>query len=113
MDIFIDTEFNGFFGELISLGCVSADDIEFYECLACHNPQPWVSQHVMPVLNRQPVSTAVFSAKLCEYLDQFTEIRIIADWPEDLLHFCRLLMPAPGQNNFHGGTYGVFCSVVR
>ncbi len=97
MDIFIDTEFNGFFGELISLACVSANDIEFYECLTCNNPQPWVSHHVIPVLNKPPVSAAILSQRLSQYLGQFTEIRIIADWPEDLLHFCRLLMPAPGR----------------
>ena len=60
---------------VISLACVSADDIVFYECLACNHPQTWMSQHVIPLTNKPPVRADLLSERLSQYLDQFIEIR--------------------------------------
>ena len=92
MNLYIDTEFNGFGGELISMGIVSEEGEEFYECLECNNPVPWVEENVIPVLNKQPVSKIEFRVNLALFLNRFDEINVFADWPEDIVHFCRCLI---------------------
>lgn len=55
MKIYLDTEFNGLGGELISLALVSEDGREWYESL----PLPplldeWVGANVVPLLGDKP-----------------------------------------------------------
>lgn len=98
-EIFIDTEFNGFNGQLISMALVTKDGNEFYSVLDCKNPIEWVKNNVIPVLNQEPeIHYAAFQAKLQEYLMQFDEITLIADWPEDIKHFCQSLILRPGKS---------------
>jgi hypothetical protein len=96
MRIYIDTEFNEFKGELISMALVAEDGNEFYEVLYCANPGSWVAEHVMPILDKKPVSFEIFQAKLQEFLFQYHRIHLIADWPEDIKHFCESLITGPG-----------------
>lgn len=98
MNIFIDCEFNEFKGELISMALVAADGQEFYEVLDCPNPKSWVKANVMPILNKDPVHLDVFHMKLQRFLCQFKSIHIIADWPEDIKHFCEALIIGPGSS---------------
>jgi hypothetical protein len=97
--IYLDTEFNGFQGELISMGLVAEDGSEFYEVLSYEHLSidPWVQQHVIPILNKKPVLKLFFQHMLKVYLAQFSEIVIVADWPEDIQHFCAMLITGPGQ----------------
>ncbi len=53
--IWIDTEFNEFQGPLISMALVAEDGSEFYESIGCDNPGPWVAQHVMPIIGKDPI----------------------------------------------------------
>ena len=107
---YIDTEFNGFCGRLISMAIVSEDlSSEFYEVLnqdTYYNPHaglyldPWVKENVIPYLNKESVSVKEFQYNLEKFLNDNSEdgkIRIIADWPEDLTHFCKMLIIAPGR----------------
>lgn len=109
-NFYIDTEFNGFCGRLISMAIVSEDlTSEFYEVLpedTYYNPSagysydPWVLENVIPHLNKEPVSVKEFQDKLEVFLNENAEnnkIRLIADWPEDLTHFCKMLIVAPGR----------------
>ena len=96
MNLFIDCEFNEFRGKLISMALVSEDGKEFYEVLSCKNPGDWVKENVLPILNKSPVSFDVFQMKLKTFLGQFETIHIIADWPEDIKHFCESLITGPG-----------------
>lgn len=96
MNIYIDCEFNEFRGELISMALVAEDGREFYQVLPCENPGPWVAEHVMPILGRAPVSREAFQAGLCCYLSLFSTVHVIADWPEDIAHFCESLITGPG-----------------
>lgn len=96
MRLFIDCEFNEFKGDLISMALVSEDGKEFYEVVPCDNPGNWVNQHVMPILNQEPVPMEVFQMRLQKFLLQFEEVKIIADWPEDIKHFCESLITGPG-----------------
>ena len=95
-NIYIDTEFNEFQGELISMALVSETGEEFYEVLECSNPGPWVSIHVIPFLEKEPISKELFQAKLQSFLYEFDRIKIIADWPDDIRYFCESLITAPG-----------------
>lgn len=52
MNLYIDCEFNGFGGQLISMALVAEDGTEFYEVVPLlEEVTPWVAEHVMPVLN--------------------------------------------------------------
>lgn len=96
MNIYIDCEFNEFQGALISMALVSQDGREFYQVLPCANPGPWVAEHVMPLLGAKPVQPEEFWLNLERYLGQFARVHIIADWPEDIAHFCQSLICGPG-----------------
>jgi hypothetical protein len=56
MRYFLDTEFNGFGGELISLALVPEHgDQEFYVVLPLPETlHPWVERHVVPYLSSVP-----------------------------------------------------------
>jgi hypothetical protein len=95
--IWIDCEFNEFRGELISLALVSEDGREWYGVLPCENPGGWVAQHVMPILGRAPMEPKTFAMSLHRWLMQFDAIHVIADWPEDISHFCQALIVGPGE----------------
>lgn len=96
MNIFIDVEFNEFGGELISMALVAGDDI-FYEVLYCAEPKSWVKEHVMPVLEKKPITKELFQTRLAAYLNDFQTIHIIADWPDDIKYFCDTLITSPGE----------------
>lgn len=96
MKLWIDTEFNSFRGELISMALVDEDDRRWYRSLGCVQPHPWVAANVMPVLDIEPVSYEIMQRSLQSFLSVYSHIHIIADWPEDVEHFCRLLITGPG-----------------
>src|SRR5215212_4228086 len=53
---FLDTEFNGFGGALLSLALVPDDGQEYYATIECAEPiVPWVERNVMPYLDHVPV----------------------------------------------------------
>jgi len=107
MHYFLDTEYNGSGGALISLALVPEDgDQEFYVSLPLPLPSdlhPWVAQHVIPYLRHVPpgldyaLERPHASQLLATYLAGDTDPVIVADWPEDIAHFCGLLMTGPGQ----------------
>jgi hypothetical protein len=98
MRYFLDAEFNGFGGQLISLALVPEDQDRppFYEALACVEPTSWVADHVLPVLQTPPVSRSDMTAKLARYLRADPEPLVIADWPEDIAHLALLMITGPG-----------------
>lgn len=94
MRIFVDCEFNGFGGDLMSMALVPEDEsIEpFYEVINLPNGQKyawtrWVWENVIPVLGKKAISREDFRFKFLEYLDQFDNPTICADWYTDLVHF--------------------------
>lgn len=97
MNIYIDTEFNEFQGELISMALVSESGEEFYEVLPCANPGPWVAENVMPILGQQAIPKESLQVKLQHWLSQFARVHLVADWPEDIQHFCAMLITGPGM----------------
>jgi hypothetical protein len=102
---FLDTEFNGFGGALLSLALVPEDGQEFYVTLECDDRIfPWVERNVVPYLDKVPIglvsprmSRREAAEALAVYLATDPEPELVADWPEDITQFCSLLMIGPGQ----------------
>ena len=105
MRYYLDTEFNGFGGALLSLALVPEDGQEFYVTLECDDPVfPWVERNVVPYLDKVPVGLVSprmtrreAAEALAAYLSTDPEPELVADWPEDVTQFCSLLMIGPGQ----------------
>ena len=103
MRYFLDTEFNGHRGALLSLALVPNDGEEFYVTLQCADPpHAWVERHVIPFLDMVPpgmqaprLSHVDAAQSLSAYLIGDPAPEIVADWPEDILLFCQLLMLGP------------------
>ena len=98
MRYFLDAEFNGFGGSLISLALVP-EDVEappFYEALECPMPEPWAYAHVLPVLHTKPIPREDMVAKLAAYLRSDPAPVVVADWPEDIAHLAMLMVTGPG-----------------
>ena len=101
MNIFIDCEFNEFGGDLISMALVADDGQEFYEVLNLekdYNYGSWVFANVVPWLNKDPITKQLFQQKLWAFINQWEEVHIIADWPDDIKYFCMSLITGPGMS---------------
>ena len=103
MRYFLDTEFNGMGGALISLALVSVDGHrELYLSLPCHNPVPWVEANVIPVVTcpgaypKVRWDTAI-PLNIFDFLREDSSPQIVADWPDDIAYFCKALITGPGQ----------------
>ena len=106
MRIWIDTEFNSFQGDLISLGMIAEDGNYLYvvrKDIENMNIDPWVAEFVMPHLytapggeDVEPVSDMILRERLQRYLNRYEEVEIIADWPDDIRHLCGVLITKPG-----------------
>jgi hypothetical protein len=102
---FLDTEYNGVGGALLSLALVPEDGDELYLTLDVSDPLvEWVDRHVVPYLDHVPdrLSCPRLSRKdaahaLERYLHGDEEPVIVADWPEDVAQFCNLMITGPGD----------------
>lgn len=93
MRLYLDCEFNGFGGELISMALCAEDGREWYAVL----PEPslwneWVFENVLPVISAEKPtiyanSREEFRVSLRNFLDGFEQPTIVADWYTDLVHF--------------------------
>lgn len=95
--LFLDTEYNGFNGGLISMALVPMVGRPFYEALKCTDPSPWVSQNVMPNIGKTPIPKDRFQRRLSLFLCRYSRVTIVADWPEDFVHLCQTLLVSPGE----------------
>lgn len=108
--LYLDTEFDGFGGDLISLALYNPNGESFYEVKRgiIMNPShsmasgiakkldPWVVEHVIPVLGKAPIGWRAFEETLKAYLLRHSGVRIVADWPEDFIHLFRYLYGEKG-----------------
>lgn len=100
MRYFIDTEFNGFGGKLMSLAIVAQDvnAPEFYcEIEMKDQLEPWVALNVAPHMFLVPKTYSQFQSDLANYLWTIGDCTIVADWPDDIRYFCEALITGPGQ----------------
>lgn len=104
MRYFLDTEFNGWGGALLSLALVPDHGEELYVVLSHEGPvEPWVERNVMPYLDTVPetlrsprLSRADAAVAISYYLENDNEPLIVADWPEDIAQLNMLLLTGPG-----------------
>lgn len=105
MKYYLDTEFNSFNGELLSLALVDQNGRSLY--LRYPEPaiiDPWVLKNVMPVMDSVPsyITTRHVTPEngphlIAQFLYGGIEARIVADWPDDISYFCKALITGPGQ----------------
>ena len=105
MRYFLDTEYNGFGGALISLALVPEfGDRELYLTLPLPEQiHPWVARNVVPYLRMVPeglyheMTRMEAADEIAHHFAGGERPVIVADWPEDIALFCALLMPGPGE----------------
>ena len=101
---FLDTEYNGWGGALLSLALVPDHGEELYltldrDCVL----EEWVERHVVPYLDTVPeplvsprLSRADAARAISHYLAGDSDPLIVADWPEDIAQFNMLLLTGSG-----------------
>jgi hypothetical protein len=91
--LYLDTEFNGFGGELISMALVSPEGHEWYECMDPPKMvwNAWVHENVLPVLGKEPIPKDAFRESFKKFIEWFDRPQIICDWHTDIMHFCQML----------------------
>ncbi len=101
---FLDTEYNGWGGALLSLALVPDDGEELYLTLDWQGPlEDWVERNVLPYLDAVPQSLvsprmrrADAARTVAHYLAGDPDPLIVADWPEDIALLNALLVTGPG-----------------
>jgi len=101
---FLDTEYNGWGGALLSLALVPDHGEELYLTLDWQGPlEAWVERNVVPYLDAVPESfvsprmnRADAARTIAHYLAGDPDPLIVADWPEDIALFNALLVTGPG-----------------
>jgi hypothetical protein len=95
VDLYLDTEFNGHGGDLISLALVSPCGRVWYaaQCSPSDDVKydPWVQDHVIPVLGTRLLLPAIFKNSFLDFIEEFDNPTIICDWHADAAHFLSLL----------------------
>lgn len=108
MRMWIDTEFNGFGGELLSIALLAEDGSYLYKVI--YYPEikicEWVQLHVIPYILQNPLTEikdetlvetkSMIQNQLKSFLMKYDSVEIIADWPDDIKYFCDLLIIGPG-----------------
>jgi hypothetical protein len=102
---FLDTEYNGWGGALLSLALVPEDGGEElyltveWDC----GLDPWVERNVVPYLDSVPeplvsprISRADAARMVAHYLAGDPDPLVVADWPEDIAQLSALLVTGPG-----------------
>ena len=104
MRYFLDTEFDGFGGPLISVGLAAEQGDDYYVVIPLERePSAWVSRHVIPYLRSVPnelynqLDPIAAAHDIAAFLATDADPEIVADWPEDIALFCRLLLIGDGE----------------
>jgi hypothetical protein len=101
MRYYLDCEFDGFGGELLTLALVSEKGSELYFYLEESEARdPWVRQNVVPVMLIEPIQVLDrpgAGRAIAELMDGDDDPEVIADYPTDFQHFCDCLVIGPNQ----------------
>ena len=105
MNYYLDTEFDGFGGPLLSLALVREDGQSLYLIYQDHAAQqPWVRENVLPILRAVPFPVSVVNCRhhggayrIAEFLRGDPTPHINTDWPDDVRYFCQAIITAPGK----------------
>lgn len=101
---FLDTEYNGWSGALLSLALVPDEGEELYLTLDWSGTlEQWVERNVIPYLDAVPESLVSprmnrtdAARTIAHYLAGDADPVIVADWPEDIALMSALLVTGPG-----------------
>ncbi len=106
MRFFVDTEFNGFGGDILSMAIVSERGKTLYLALPeqdieTMNLDPWVERYVVPVIDVYNASAKrlpkdAWGFEIQRFLRGAKNITFVADWPEDISHLMNAMIIAPG-----------------
>lgn len=102
MRYFLDTEFDGFGGPLISLALVGDDNRSVSIVVQDHAEDPWVRENVLPFLWKANASTRLWTPEdaameIAWFLRDDPDPVIVTDWPADIRYFCELIEFPKGQ----------------
>lgn len=103
MRYFLDTEFDGFGGPLISLALVREDGASVYGVVSDQASDPWVQENVLPILEPHAdsrfgtIGPALLAKLIADFLRGDGNPIIITDWPADIRYFCGLIEFPGGQ----------------
>lgn len=108
LKLYLDTEFNGHGGELISMALAAETGPHWYRVAPePHTWNGWVFEHVFPHLGQPPCTLPDMRASLSAYLHAREGCTIYADWPDDFVHLMKL-MSGPSYTD----SWMVGCSMV-
>ena len=101
---FLDTEYNGWGGALLSLALVPEQGEELYLTLDWDGAiEEWVERNVIPYLDMVPdsllsprISRLDAARAIAHYFAGDPDPLVVADWPEDIALFNALIVTGPG-----------------
>lgn len=104
MKYYLDTEFDGFGGALISLALVREDGQSIYLVdQEVEVQDEWVKENVIPILFDIPEDNVAlccpskdWGSVFAGFLYEKGDPQIICDWPSDAVYIAELLMTGPG-----------------
>lgn len=104
MKYYLDTEFDGFGGPLISIALVCEDGRSLYGIVRRTADDAWVDANVIPHLYSAPFQVIEYApttmTSLHNCLEAFFkgdgDIRVMADWPDDIKYLSECLITGPG-----------------
>lgn len=102
MNYYLDVEYTDFNGEAISLALVPEDDnIKPLYLVMEYQGQcsEWVYKNVIPYMGDEPIiKREEASIRISNYvIYNGGKPNIVADWPEDFVHFSKLLIVSAGR----------------
>lgn len=111
MNLYLDTEFDGHGGGLVSLALAGDDGSHWYGIFDAYCGDPWVAENVAPKLYAmKPTvsgSSDVLRVELRDYLKQREGCTIWADWPADFGHLMTLMC-----GSHYGESFLVPCKMI-
>lgn len=106
MKYYIDCEFDGRGGKLLSMALVSETGRSLYAIMNETVTDPWVRENVVPLVLMVPVDQIQFfsasatpvqlSTMINDFLRSDPQPHIVADWPDDIKYFAEACITGPG-----------------
>jgi hypothetical protein len=106
MKYYIDCEFDGLGGDLLSMGIVSEQRRSLYVVMDQIAFDPWVRANVVPLFFKVPEDRIDFVEFRADHEELTTLLQsyflgdeyphVIADWPDDIQYLCNALITGPG-----------------
>jgi hypothetical protein len=102
MRYFLDCEFDGFHGPLMSLALVREDGEGVYLLTDHEAAEPWVRENVVPFLLDCPQKPFRGDARelgdeIADFMEGDVQPLIVSDWPADIRYLCEMIEFEGGQ----------------